>query len=121
MVAGGFSVRGDPSVSGSKAALELDFEHIVEIDCESLTVELGTDMSDSVLLALCHAGKKERSTTIWDLPTLTGLSLQDVFSTVRALEFNRLVRICDNPADPFASVVSIEESGAQRLAELRSA
>ncbi|QKG71517.1 hypothetical protein [Erythrobacter mangrovi] len=107
-------------MSGSKAAPGQDFNHFTEIDCENLTDKLDADALDTVLLALCQAGKRERSTTIWDLPTLTGLSLQDVFSAVRALEFNRFVRIYDNPADPFASVVSIELPGVHRLSAMRS-
>lgn len=76
---------------------------------------------DAVLVALSQARDSGVPVTIWDLPKLTALPLQEAFAAVRALEHGRLINVADNLSDPFGALLELRDDGMTRLRELKFA
>ena len=89
-----------------------------EAACDELAGKVGDAVCDRVLVEVCKANRRAVKVTIWDLPRVTGLPLHEIFAAVRTLEFGRLLKIGDNPSDPFGATLTLESAAAARLAEL---
>lgn len=74
-----------------------------------------------VLLALRRRLERGTATTIWDLQELTGLPLHEAFAAVRTLEIGKVVRIDDDPADPFGAVIVLLPGEVGHLTQNRAA
>ena len=74
----------------------------------------GDELSCSILLALRRSAKEGFALPVYDLPQITGFTLAECYSGVRMLEFARLAKIEDDPADPFGAKLVLLDEGARR-------
>lgn len=91
------------------------------LDCEGIARRTGSGACQTVLRNICTREQAGKHTTVWDLQKVTGLPLHEAFAALRTLEFGRLVRIADNPSDPFGALVSLRSEGIERLAQRKVA
>ncbi len=87
-------------------------------DCDELIGKVGDKVCERVLVEVCRANNQGKQVTIWDLPQVTGLPLHETFAAVRTLEFGRLLKIGDNPSDPFGATLTLEKAVSARLDRL---
>lgn len=81
-----------------------------EVGADRISNQLDKVTCDKVLKEIARANELGVTITIWDLPQGTGLALHDAFATVRSLEYARMVRIGDNPSDPFGATLHLEDN-----------
>lgn len=74
----------------------------------------GYDLAIRVLYAL-NDETENTQFAVYDLPKVTGLNLADSFTLARALEFDRMVRIDDDPTDPFGARMTLLDEGIKYL------
>lgn len=85
------------------------------LECEELARHAGDGACQDVLLTLCRRALEEEETTVWDIHRLTGLALHEAFAALRTLEYGRIVRIDDNPSDPFGATIHLRDGGLDSL------
>ncbi|MDG5749422.1 hypothetical protein P8Q88_14680 [Qipengyuania sp. XHP0207] len=114
--------RATQPIDKRKAASVTDFKSLAS---STLRLAQGNDGDRTacglVIDALSGAYEHGKVLTIWELRTITGLPLHEVFAAIRTLEFGGIVSIEQNREDPFAATVhparlpqaSAEDGGGQ--------
>lgn len=93
----------------------VDARHQAEDDLRPVHEVLdGQELSCSILLALRRNTEVGLTLPVYDLPRITGFTLAECFGGVRLLEFAKLVRIEDDPADPFGARLILLDDGSSR-------
>lgn len=95
------------------AGTNTDSEALLE--CEELAQYAGDEACQGVVLTLCRRQRENEATTVWDIHRTTGLALHDAFAALRSLEYDKIVRIDDDPSDPFGAVIRLCDGGLESL------
>ena len=105
--------------AGSSRSLERShiFESSQKVESSGTSDETVScpDVLPIVVDALMERERLGEELAIYDLPQLTGLPLAECFVAVRTLEFEKMARLEDDPADPFGAKLKLLETARERL------